>query len=642
MKRKIWLLIIIALMLVAALAVAFFLLRFPSPTTSGTSLPNFTVSSPSQTVPTADWDGLPTVTSPSPGEPTLPSEALAMQSAPTATPSPIPPPPSPTQTLIPTPTPVPATGYDDVPMVEVSDGEFIMGTSLDDYGDFFWEYAEQHGSDPTAFADEIPHLLVSLSAFAIDQLEVTNIRYRRCVQANMCPVPSAPLPYYRLPDDYTINPSYDDYPVLVTGLAAQAYCQWVGKRLPTEAEWEKAARGTDGRLYPWGNEWNESLIALDIGPVGSYSGGASPYGALDMVGSVAEWTGTRYALYPGVDQLNPDLPNILEKDSKSNLWTVRGYALREGQRQAVDWRVAVRWTKNPSLDQAGFRCVERHEPVAMENILVRILDPIPTPVPTLASGPSWVDTGNAVYVPAGEFVMGVDEALGNPERSDGPLHIVYLNAFYIDRTEVTVGEYVDFLNDMLDKAGVPGLVEGCAGYKCSDWGVAEYNHIVWYEERLGVDDKQHADYPIQRVSWYGGDAYCRWVGGRLPTEAEWEKAARGTDGRRYPWGNTWQEDLITLHPRDLESVGNRPGNASPYGALNMLGSVEEWVNDYFADNYYIQSPYSDPPGPEWSTTRVTRGVQRLEAATTGVTFRANRTPDSVLIGLGFRCAYDTP
>jgi formylglycine-generating enzyme required for sulfatase activity len=527
-------------------------------------------------------------------------------------------------------------------MVEVPAGEFTMGTSIEDYNVFFSEYLEQRGDRPTAFADEPPDFLVSLPTFSIDQLEVTNARYRRCVQAGVCPPLPTPPPWYCAPntdlacDQYNTEPAYDDYPALVSGPAARAYCQWVGKRLPTEAEWEKAARGSDGRYYPWGNEWDESRVTLllRLEPVGSHPAGVSPYGALDMVGNAEEWTGSRYALYPGVAQLYPDLFHILAERLEVELWTVRGGGPSLCHSSSpVERRVTVRCALNPFQERAGFRCVEGPQPVSLEGAVVRVLEPTPMPVPTLAPTIQ-PDLEDAVYVPAGEFIMGTNEAFEGPGRPSGPAHVVYLDAFYIDRTEVRVARYVDLLNNLMETMGVPGLREGCAGYPCSEFGVAEYNHIVWCEERLCVDGERHSDYPFQRVSWYGADTYCRWVGGRLPTEAEWEKAARGTDGRRYPWGNEWREDMLSGFD---SPVGSNPSNASPYGVLDMLGGVEEWVADYYVygDDYYAHSPYADPTGVEWSAARGVRGRWPQN----GVMNRGSDVPD-VVYGVGFRCVYD--
>jgi eukaryotic-like serine/threonine-protein kinase len=167
---------------------------------------------------------------------------------------------------------------DDVEMVAIPAGEFLMGSD-----------------DPEADDNEKPVSKVFVGPFSIDKFEVTNGRYLRCIEAGICPRPP--------------NRGYDDstkanLPVTVVSYqAAVAYCRWVGKRLPTEAEWEKAARGTDGRRYPWGNTFeaeraNVGYSVRATTPVGSYPQGASPYGVMDLAGNVWEWTSSLYKPYP--------------------------------------------------------------------------------------------------------------------------------------------------------------------------------------------------------------------------------------------------------------------------------------------------------------------------------------------------------
>ncbi len=171
----------------------------------------------------------------------------------------------------------PVAATDDVEMVFVPAGEFIMGSD-----------------NPDAYDDEQPVSTVYLSAFSIDTFEVTNARYRRCVEVGACTRPVG-----KAYDD----PTKADHPVtVISWQQALAYCRWVGKRLPTEAEWEKAARGTDGRRYPWGDDFEDERVNAGYTngttAVGSHPQGASPYGALDMAGNVWEWTSSLYKPYP--------------------------------------------------------------------------------------------------------------------------------------------------------------------------------------------------------------------------------------------------------------------------------------------------------------------------------------------------------
>ena len=156
-----------------------------------------------------------------------------------------------------------------------------------------------------------------MEAFAIDQYEVTNARYAECVAAGVCAAPVSTASYTH--DPYYGNAEFNNYPVInVSWFDANTYCEWRGARLPTEAEWEKAARGVDGFIYPWGDEFDGNIVNFcdtncnfdwanktyddgyeDVSPVGTYPDGASPYGVYDMAGNVWEWTADWYDVYPG-------------------------------------------------------------------------------------------------------------------------------------------------------------------------------------------------------------------------------------------------------------------------------------------------------------------------------------------------------
>jgi formylglycine-generating enzyme required for sulfatase activity len=215
-----------------------------------------------------------------------------------------------------------------------------------------------------------------------------------------------------------------------------------------------------------------------------------------------------------------------------------------------------------------------------------------------------------VYVPAGEFTMGGDEGGEN----EYPAHTVYLNAFYIDKYEVTNAQY----------------------RQCVEAGVCDKPRYTTY-----YGNADCAQYPVVYVSWNDADVYCRWAGKRLPTEAKWEKAARGTDGRMYPWGEGIDCDHAQYSscPGDILPVGSKPAGASPYGPLDMAGNVYEWVADWYDSGYYSQSPARNPLGPDSGTYKVLRGgswyyPQRCARCA----FRDPYYPWGRLNRVGFRCA----
>jgi len=233
-------------------------------------------------------------------------------------------------------------------------------------------------------------------------------------------------------------------------------------------------------------------------------------------------------------------------------------------------------------------------------------------------GPSTDDGyGELVLVPAGAFKMG--DNFGDGESRERPVHTVELDAFYIGKFEVTNAQWRKFRDD--------------AGYD---------EKKFWPEGRVMPKDqipywsdaKNHGgatpgsdNYPAQGVNYDGAVAYCNWLSAktgktyRLPTEAEWEKAARGTDQRRYPWGNAIDRsyaNYVGSKPYDTGGVvgfydGSKHGDvqthngASPYGAMDMAGNVMEWCADWYGRDYYAVSPKKNPKGPESGAYRVMRG-----------------------------------
>ena len=213
----------------------------------------------------------------------------------------------------------------------------------------------------------------------------------------------------------------------------------------------------------------------------------------------------------------------------------------------------------------------------------RTVDPTATKAPTATSRALSSKITDAkgiqmVLVPAGSFSMGSD-ANGPREQ---PVHQVHLDAFYIDIYEVTNALY---------KACVES--GGCA----APVDIRKYS------------DPGYAQHPVEYVDWYMAVAYCEWRGARLPTEAEWEKAARGTDERTYPWGEVIDITYANYNMdiRGTTVVGSYPKGVSPYGAYDMAGNVAEWIADWYGENYYANSPGSNPTGPASGEYRVMRG-----------------------------------
>jgi len=186
------------------------------------------------------------------------------------------------------------------------------------------------------------------------------------------------------------------------------------------------------------------------------------------------------------------------------------------------------------------------------------------------------DGAEMLYVPAGRFTMGSSGGDAN-----APNHTVNLNAYWIYKHDVTVAEYKAFCQ-----------ATGRAMADAPSWG--------WQDE-----------HPVVNVTWDDAAAYAAWAGVSLPTEAQWEKAARGIDGRVYPWGNHWDPsrcvNSVAGSIQSTKPVGSCLSGASPYGCLDVAGNVWEWCSDWYDDNYYKSSPASDPAGPVSGSARVLRG-----------------------------------
>lgn len=235
-----------------------------------------------------------------------------------------------------------------------------------------------------------------------------------------------------------------------------------------------------------------------------------------------------------------------------------------------------------------------------------------------------VDQMVLVYVPEGNFIMGSD-AMG--PVNNGPEHVVSLDAFWIDQTEVSNGQYLECVKS--GACSPPGDQK--------EYGL--YNHY---------DEIEYKDYPVEFVNWYQASDYCQWAGRRLPTEAEWEKAARGSEGWLYPWGNerpnrkllNYKGSNGQVNPLGgTNRVGSYPAGASPYGVLDLAGNVSEWVADWYEQHYYKSSPSENPQGPTSGTTKVVRGGDwDTYDVVIFSSYRISIKPGLTLSGTGFRCA----
>jgi formylglycine-generating enzyme required for sulfatase activity len=443
--------------------------------------------------------------------------------------------PAPNKTIIAAFTPV-----QEMPMIPIPAGNFKMGSNMES-------------------KDEQPMHTVYLADYEIDKYEVTNFQYTKCVSANKCSPPHE-IKYNREGYDYN-SLLLLNFPVVhVDWLQAKDYCEFVDKRLPTEAEWEKAARGTDGRAYPWGNEFDGTKLNYcdkncplehanmaendgyaDIASVGRYELGQSPYGVYDLSGNVTEWTSSDYRPYPY--QANDGREN----ETISNKKMLRGGSAYDGYYGS---RSSFRVEFNPIsyTYYIGFRCA-------------RSVDPTATPkAPSTAKPISSPTPDGMIHIPAGAFIMGSD----SQSEAEKPAHTVYLADYEIDKYETTNAQYA----------------------ACVNAGKCEPPHETTSQMRARYyGNAEFANYPVINIDWTQAKSYCEFAGKRLPTEAEWEKAARGTDGRTYPWGNEDPScdrlNYSVLCKVDTTPVGLYPRGASPYGVMDMAGNVWEWTSsDY--------------------------------------------------------------
>lgn len=526
---------------------------------------------------------------------------------------------------------------DGAEMLLIPAGEFTMGAS---------------DSDDKAQEQEKPPHKVYLDACYIYKYEVTNKQFGKFVAETG----------YKAEGNWEkwVTSGTDNYPVvMVSWNDAAAYCKWAGVKLPTEAQWEKAARGSDERIYPWGSSWDPSLCGnkntphkqiegkvrylfekTGILPVGFFPDGASPYGVMDMAGNVREWCSDWFKdeYYQESPDKNPSGPEQGEDK-----------VLRGGSffGEIAACRSTAREDNEPSSNDTdyGFRCVwEPGSPfpssIPKKGIVKEAEVMSPSPPPESPPPPPDVtglkkekrntrDGSEMILIPGGEFMMGASPHDKDARWEENPLHRVYLTPFYIYKYEVTFGQFALFIKE--------------TGFHAKGGWEKYY--------KKGMESL-----PVVYVTWEDASEYCRWAGGNLPTEAQWEMAARGKDGRIFPWGNEWNCDYsnnfelkdgallkkrhIIYDNMGITPVGSFLRDKSPYGIMDMGGNVIEWCRDLYDPKYYEKSSWKNPLSLE-GTQRVMRGGgwgQPRQVCRSG--YRDRERPEDVDGDFGFRCVVE--
>jgi formylglycine-generating enzyme required for sulfatase activity len=532
--------------------------------------------------------------------------------------------------------------FNGIPMALVPAGCFTMGSS-DEQIDYYLTLLDRRG----LYEDEQPaHQQCFTEPFWIDVYEVTNGYY----------------------GSYGWWQENDQPRESVSWFEADEYCKTRGARLPTEAEWEYAARGPDSLIYPWGNTFEGQRLnfcdsncqspgsdtSIDDGysttsPVGNYPTGASWVGAQDMSGNVWEWVSSLLFSYP----YDPDDGReVTAEEDSTSLRMVRGGARLD---PAYVVRAANRNERMPTDFSAlyGFRCAQSFDnEIDEQDEAITSPTLIETPPATAQLGDTWKrpkDGAKMVFVPGGIFQMGADiRGRADAGWDELPEHPVELSAFWIDKYEVSNKQFAEFIN-----------LRGNQREGDTSWLELESEfcliekHIDFVWPKVG-----YADHPVIDVSWYGAQAYCKWVGGRLPTEAEWEYAASGPDNSIYPWGDEYDCTRGNFHdwtdeddppiypnvgPRGCDGIDHTspvdayPEGASWVGALDMAGNVWDWVLDW-GPSFYPTGFQVNPTGAEKGTEKIVRGGS-WNNHQTGIrtTNRGTYRPITHSYYIGFRC-----
>ena len=485
------------------------------------------------------------------------------------------------------------------PMVTIPDSVFMMGCNFQ--------------VDNSCSGPENPYHEVNVPEFEVDTTEVTVAQYRVCVEDNnSCSEPSI--------ESNLCNWRYsgrEEHPVnCINWYQAKTFCEWSGKRLCTESEWETAARGTDGRIYPWGNEDSDCDRAVmendhgaGCGEHGTWVVASKPsgiYGLYDMAGNIWElveddWH-SHYDGAPddGVAWIeSPRVSRSVSRGGSFNDDTAklrtsnRGYADLTYNAGALGTRCCRILCANDSdcnenhfccngtcadLRLSNRNCGEcGHECLAGENYIdsvcrCGVLNGACRDGETCQNGLCFAGDiyfSPMVVIPEGAFMMGCNDSIDNNcDVYENPYHEVTVPEFKIDVTEVTVSQYRVCVEDN----------SSCSEPETNDV------HCNWQ-----YDDRE--EHPVNCINWQQAKEYCEWTGKKLCSESEWEKAARGTDGRIYPWGN----EVATCNRTVMDDGGDGCGEdqtwpvaskpSGIYGLYDMAGNVYEWIEDDWRGTY---------------------------------------------------------
>lgn len=425
----------------------------------------------------------------------------------------------------------------------------------------------------------------------------TDVRaYRECIDSGICKEPSLPS-WVKANDE-------DDLPVVfVTKADAQVFCEWGGMRLPSEEEWQTAAASADpSAKYPWGKSFKAEKVnfagseTLGLIPVNELEAGSGIHGMLQMLGNVREWTDE--AMTRGGSYLS----------NKAELDIFTAYEVHpEYSGEDLGFRCAV---SSDDVNDQYFYAADPAESTAFTERIASITEE----VDDLVRG---TDDAQMAFIPGGTFTMG----LANGAINEKPAHEVTLSEYKMDIYEVTNAQYALCVSDGA----------------CTD---PAYTKSLKRPEYYG--NPEFDNYPVVWVTWNQANAYCEWAGGRLPTEAEWEFAARGEAGNLFPWGTAFDGSKLNFAGTgfyDTHAVDEDPNDVSEFGIYDLAGNVSEWVYDRYQENWYtITTQSENPTGPETGSYRSIRGASCQNGENNArAVFRSFAKDDTSDMFRGFRC-----